>query len=97
MGKSVQRVGDANAAGGVITGPGSPSVRMNGRAISLHGDSVSAHPCCGRRGCPPIHCYATTVASSTTVRANGINIVLTGDVDTCGHPRVGGTADVGIT
>ena len=92
----IQRVGDANGAGGVITGPGSPNVRMNGRPISLSGDSVSPHPCCGRKGCPPIHCYATTVGSSNTVRANGQSLVLTGDVDTCGHARAGGSTDVGV-
>lgn len=93
---SVQLVGDVNSAGGVITGPGSPTVRMNGRAVSLSGDSVSPHPCCGRRGCPPIHCSAKTVGSSKNVKANGIAIVLTGDSDTCGHARVGGTSGIGI-
>jgi len=92
----VQRVGDANGAGGVITGPGSPTVRMNGRPVSLHGDSVSPHPCCGQRRCPPVHCHATTVGSSTTVKANGVAMVLTGDVDTCGHARAGGSDNVKV-
>ena len=92
---AVQRVGDANGAGGVITGPGSPTVRMNGRPVSLHGDSVSPHPCCGQKRCPPVHCHATTVGSST-VKANGVAMVLTGDVDTCGHARTGGSDNVKV-
>jgi uncharacterized Zn-binding protein involved in type VI secretion len=70
---------------------------MNNRPVSLSGDSVSPHPCCGRKGCPPIHCYATTVGSSTTVKANGIAMVLTGDVDTCGHARAGGSDNVKVS
>ena len=93
---AVQRVGDANGAGGVITGAGSPNVRINNRSVSLNGDSVSPHPCCGQRRCPPIHCYATTVGSSATVKANNIYIVLTGDTDTCGHARAGGSDNVKI-
>jgi len=89
----IQRVGDANGAGGVITS-GIDSVRINGRPIATTGQGVSAHPCCGRRGCPPIHCYATTAGGSGTVRAGGIPASLTGDGDTCGHARAGGSGDV---
>ena len=89
----IQRVGDANGAGGVITS-GIDSVRVNGRPIATTGQGVSAHPCCGRRGCPPIHCYATTAGGSGTVRAGGIPASLTGDGDTCGHARAGGSGDV---
>lgn len=89
----IQRVGDANGAGGVITS-GIDSVRINGRPIATTGRGVSAHPCCGRRGCPPIHCSATTAGGSGSVRAGGIPASLTGDGDTCGHARAGGSGDV---
>ena len=89
----IQRVGDANGAGGVITS-GIDSVRMNGRPVAITGAGVSAHPCCGRRGCPPIHCYATTAGGSGSVRVGGIPVSLTGDADTCGHARAGGSGDV---
>lgn len=92
---AVQRQGDANDAGGVASG-GISSVRVNGRPIMVTGQSVSPHPCCGRKGCPPIHCSATTAGGSGTVKAGGISIVLTGDADTCGHARAGGSADVRI-
>lgn len=92
---SVQRQGDANTAGGVITG-GIASVLVNGRPIAVHGLGVTPHPCCGRRGCPPIHCHATTKSSNSSVKAGGINVVITGDVDTCGHARAGGSGSVSI-
>lgn len=92
----VQRDGDANTAGGVVSG-GSTSVRINGRPVTLAGNSVSPHPCCGQRRCPPIHCYATTTGGAGSVRVGGINIILTGDVDTCGHPRAGGSTNVRIS
>lgn len=90
---AAQRVGDANGAGGVATG-GVGSVRVNGRAVIVVGDSVTPHPCCGRRGCPPVHCSATTSGGSGTVTAGGIAIIRTGDSDTCGHARAGGSGDV---
>lgn len=95
MGKAVQRVGDRNTAGGVITN-GDSSVLINGRAVAIRGSAVSPHPCCGRRGCPPIHCNAKTHTSNSTVLVNGIPLIFTDDIDTCGHPRAGGSSDVGV-
>lgn len=91
---AVQRVGDANSGGGVITA-GAASVLVNGRPVAVTGMPVTPHYPCGRRG-GSIHCSAVTVGSSGSVMAEGKPIVLTGDVDTCGHVRVGGSADVGI-
>lgn len=90
---AVQRQGDANTAGGVAQG-GASSVLVNGRPIMVTGQSVSPHPCCGQKRCPPIHCSATTQGGSSTVLAEGKPVVFTGDVDTCGHARAGGSADV---
>lgn len=89
----MQRVGDRNSAGGVILN-GDSSVLVNGRAVAVQGASVSAHPCCGQRGCPPTHCNAKTQANNSSVLVNGIPLVLGGDIDTCGHPRASGSADV---
>ena len=93
MGKAIQRVGDRNSAGGVITN-GDNTVLVNGRAVAIQGSSVSPHPCCGRRGCPPTHCNAKTQATTSTVFVNGKPVIFTDDKDTCGHPRVSGSADV---
>ena len=92
---NVQRRGDANGAGGVATS-GVPSVRVNGRAIVVPGIAVTAHPCCGQPGCAA-HCSAVTTGGSGSVRAGGKAVIRTGvDVDTCGHPRAGGSGDVRV-
>jgi uncharacterized Zn-binding protein involved in type VI secretion len=91
---AAQRQGDANGAGGVNTG-GVSSVRVNGRPIVIPGISVSPHPCCGRRGCAK-HCSAKTTGGSATVRAGGKAVIRTGDSDTCGHARIGGSANVRV-
>ena len=93
MGKSVQRVGDQNTAGGVITN-GDDTVLVNGRAVAIRGSSVSPHPCCGRKGCPPTHCNAKTQTNNATVLVNGVPLIFTDDTDTCGHARANGSADV---
>ena len=90
---AVQRVGDQDSAGGVIQN-GDNTVLVNGRAVAIQGASVSSHPCCGQRGCPPTHCNAKTQANNSTVLINGVPAVLSSDVDTCGHPRSGGSPDV---
>ncbi len=92
---AVQRVGDQNSAGGVIVN-GDASVLINGRAAGVQGASVSAHPCCGQKGCPPTHCNARTQANGGTVLVNGVPLILTGDVDTCGHARTGGSNNVTV-
>ena len=90
---AIQRVGDANDSGGVLTA-GIDSVRVNNRPIGVVGKSISSHPCCGKRGCPPIHCSAASDGGSGTVKAGGVAISLTGDSDSCGHARSGGSGDV---
>jgi uncharacterized Zn-binding protein involved in type VI secretion len=89
----VCRVGDKNAAGGVILN-GDTTVLVNNRPAAVLGGRVTPHPCCGARGCPPVHCAATTTSASATVLVNGKPIVTFGDVDTCGHARIGGSTDV---
>lgn len=92
---SVCRVGDRNEAGGIILN-GDPSVLINGRAIAVTDSRVTPHPCCGRRGCPPTHCFARTKAKKSSVLVNGKPVVSIGDRDTCGHVRLGGSPDVKI-
>ena len=100
MPKLVCRVGDRNAAGGVILN-GDPTVLVNNRPVAFLGSRVTPHPCCGavdRRGRPipgcPAHCAATTTSTNRTVLVNGKPIVTFGDLDTCGHARLGGSSDV---
>lgn len=95
MGRAVQRVGDRNTAGGVILN-GDNTVLINGRAVAIQGASVSPHPCCGQRGCPPTHCNAKTQSNESTVFVNGIPLIFTDDKDTCGHARASGSPDVTV-
>jgi len=89
-----QRNGDANAGGGVAQG-GEPSVRINGLPAMTPGQSVTAHPPYPRRG-RNTHNNGSqaTAGGSATVRVGGAPLVRTGDVDTCGHARAGGSSDV---
>ena len=95
MGQAVQRLGDRNTAGGVIQN-GDDTVLVNGRAVAVRGASVSPHPCCGQRGCPPTHCNAKTQTKNSTVLVNGVPLIFTNDKDTCDHPRAGGSPDVTV-
>lgn len=93
---AVQRLGDPNAAGGIITG-GEATVRVNGRAVAVAGLAVGPHPPCGAPG-QGLHCAASTTGGSGTVRAGGKPILRTGqDVDSCGHVRQGGSPDVKVS
>jgi uncharacterized Zn-binding protein involved in type VI secretion len=87
----VQRVGDQDSAGGRVT-QGENSVRVNGKPVAVTNAPVTPNP----NNTPP-HTNARTRASkNTTVRANGKLIVVTGDTDTCGHARTGGSPNVNI-
>ena len=88
-----QRQNDTNSAGGAATS-GVSSVRVNGKPVVVNGMSVSPHAPWGKPH--PPHASASTANGSTTVRAGGIPVVRTGDADTCGHPRVGGSPDVKV-
>ena len=77
------RVG-VDTAGGIISGPGSSSVKVNGATVSVLGDSVVNH------GTSP-HNAATMVAGSSSVFAGGVSIVRSGDAASCGHIATGST------
>ena len=89
----VCRVGDKNAVGGVILA-GNPTVLVNGRPIAVFGSPVSPHPCCGKKGCPPVHCAAKTTSKNFRVLVGGKPVVTVGDLDTCAHPRASGALTV---
>lgn len=89
----VCRIGDKNAAGGVIL-TGDPTVLVNFRPVAVVGSKVSPHPCCGKSAACAPHCAALTTSTNPTVLVNGKPIVTFGDLDTCGHPRLLGSKDV---
>jgi uncharacterized Zn-binding protein involved in type VI secretion len=86
----VQRVGDANAGGGVIL-TGEPTVLVNFRPIATAGSKVSPHPPCPK---PATHCAALTTTNSPTILAGFKPITTAGSIDTCGHARSLGATTV---
>jgi len=84
---AVQRNGDANNAGGVVSSSG--TVLANNKPVTVNGDSVSSHA-------PFIapHVAAKTANGSTNVFVGGIGVNRTGDADTCTHTRAGGSSNV---
>lgn len=91
---AVQRSGDSNAGGGVAQG-GASTVRANGIAVMIPGQPVTAHPPYPRRGRNQHNNGSQQTAGGIgSVRADGQPIVVTGDADTCGHARVGGSSNV---
>lgn len=87
----VQRVGDQDSGGGKII-RGENSVKVNGKPVAVVDSPVTPHtPGKGE------HNSAKTKANkNTTVKANGKLIIVTGDTDSCGHKRVGGSPNVNI-
>jgi uncharacterized Zn-binding protein involved in type VI secretion len=92
---AVQRDGDANSGGGVAQG-GVGTVRVNGKSIMVPGQSVTPHPPYGPKGRKTPHNDGSqiTAGGSGTVRAGGQAVVRTGDADSCGHARAGGSPNV---
>lgn len=88
----VQRKGDPNMFGGLIT-QGDNSVLINGRPAAYPNILVTPHPPCGPRN--PIHCAAVTRGGSPSVRVNGKPLLTSGDKDLCGDSRfVSGSRNV---
>ena len=92
---AVQRQGDKNDGTGEATG-GVASVRVNNKPIMIPAQAVTAHPPYGRKGRKTVHNDGSqkTAGGVATVRAGGKPVVVTGNADTCGHSRVGGSPNV---
>jgi hypothetical protein len=92
---AVHRQGDANAGGGVVQQVPQTFVRVTGRLVVVVGSRGSAHPPCPDT---PAHCAGVwaTAGGSGSVRIGGRAVIRAQDLDTCGHPRVGGAPDVRV-
>ena len=82
----VQRVGDIDSGGGVITN-GVDSVRVNGIPVSVNGSGVSPHA--RKNSHRPV-----TSGGVGSVMAGGSPVNVAGNADTCGHARTGGSSNV---
>ena len=87
------RIGDPNSAGGLATGAGAPSVKINGRSACTPGTNVTPHPCCPRPRCKK-HCFAKTTRGSSKVNVEGKPLIYVGSPDSCGHARAVGSRNV---
>jgi uncharacterized Zn-binding protein involved in type VI secretion len=72
------RVGDPSVHGGVVTGPGVPTVLVAGMPAAVVGD---LHTCPIQPGHPPVSPFP---AGSPTVHVGGRPAVRVGDVCGCG-------------
>lgn len=92
---NTQRIGDSNNGGGTLTSTPNSTVYVNRKLVSVNGARGTGHP-----PCPivPIHCAGawSTSGGEPTVCINGIPVNVTGNTDTCGHSRVGGSTNVNI-
>ena len=84
---AAQRMTDANTGGGTISSVPQSTVYANSKLLSVNGSSVQNHV---------LHIGATTANGSSTVFAGGTAVNRTGDADSCGHTRGGGSDDVNI-
>ena len=84
---AAQRMTDANLGGGTISSVPQSTVYANSKLLSVNGSSVQNHV---------LHVGTTTANGSSTVFAGGTGVNRTGDADSCGHARTGGSSDVNI-
>ena len=84
---AAQRMTDANLGGGTISSIPQSTVYANSKLLSVNGSSVQNHV---------LHVGVTTANGSDTVKAGGLGVNRTGDADSCGHTRGGGSDDVNI-
>ncbi len=93
---AAQRLGDSNATGGAITSIPQSTVFANGKLVVINGSLGTSHAPCNIFN--PNHCAGawSTANGNPTVTISGVPVNATGDTDTCGHPRVGGSGNVNI-
>jgi uncharacterized Zn-binding protein involved in type VI secretion len=90
----IARLGDILGPGGILVGPISPDVFVNGRPVALEGCVYTPHPCCGALGCPPTHCFGPTFAIPGGVYVNGLPPIVKGSIGLCGDTVKTASSDV---
>ena len=83
----IQRVGDVNTAGAPIISTLQTTVFVNNKLVSVNGSYVQGHGVAS-------HSSPITSGGSPNVYISNIPVNRTGDADSCGHLRVGGSPDV---
>jgi len=90
----VVRLADILGPGGLVGGPASPDVYVNGRPAALIGAVYTPHPCCGVKKCPPLHCFGTILDAPSGVLVNGVPVLTKTGVGLCGHKVTTASDDV---
>lgn len=85
----LSRMGDLNNKGGKII-RGAKTVFANGIPIGLHVSPILPHPA------GPKHKKAVTITASPTVFAEGVPVLRTGSIDSCGDVTITGSPDVNV-
>jgi len=95
MGLAIQRLNDANDAGGSINTIPQSTVFVDKLLVAVNGSTGTGHPPCPF---PNDHCSNVwkTAGGASTVLIGGIPINTTNNIDTCTHIRVGGSSTVFI-
>ena len=93
---NVQRMSDSNDAGGSITTIPQSKFFVESLLVCVNGSKGTSHP-----PCPTVstHCAGNwqTSGGSTKFLVQGIPVNYTGNLDTCGHTRVGGSTKFFLT
>ncbi len=88
----IARVGDIVGKGGILVGPFSPDVTVNGRPVALLGCAFTPHPPCGPQ--QPQHCFGIVISIPSGVTVNGVPPLTKGSIATCKDPILTASSDV---
>lgn len=90
----IARVGDILGAGGILIGPFSPDVTVNGRPVALEGCAYTPHGACF--SVPPVipHCFGVVISIPSGVTVNGVPPLTKGSLAWCQDPILTASSDV---
>jgi uncharacterized Zn-binding protein involved in type VI secretion len=92
MAGGIARQGDILGMGGILLGPVSSDVTVNGRPVALQGCAYSPHPPCSPKS--PMHCFGVVVGGGGKVTVNGQSPLTKGSTGTCGDSVKTASSDV---
>jgi len=88
----IARVGDIVGKGGILVGPFSPDVTVNGRPVALEACVFTPHPPCNPY--LPQHCFGIVLSIPSGVTVNGVPPLTKGSIATCADPILTASSDV---
>ena len=97
MALQIHRLGDINSGGGAVISIPQSTVYANNLLVAVNGSIGTSHPPCDDDNNQE-HCIGnwTTANGGPNVFIQNIPVNKTGDQDTCGDSRVGGSPNVFI-